>query len=89
MKKIADGIRSDFPGLWDICEKITKMRVWQFEIGFPSGYIILSTINNNMTSTTNTTATTNNIQKPVTNPMADALDGDLDIPAFLRKSNKK
>ncbi len=49
-----------------------------------------SSLNNvNPVASTSPVANTNNIQKPLNNPIADNLDKDLDIPAFLRKSNKK
>jgi len=47
-----------------------------------------STLNNVVAPGVNTTPATS-VTKPVTNPMSDGLDSDLDIPAFLRKSNKK
>ncbi|MBE5813568.1 MAG: cell division protein FtsZ [Clostridiales bacterium] len=54
----------------------------------------MSSLNNtsSLSNNANTQTTTNNanpVTKPTTNPMADMLDNDLDIPAFLRKSNKK
>ncbi len=49
-----------------------------------------SALNSNAATSNSTINTSvNNVQKPVSNTMADGLDNDLDIPAFLRKSNKK
>ncbi|MBP3284620.1 MAG: cell division protein FtsZ [Clostridia bacterium] len=45
---------------------------------------------NNTTSTTSTasTSTSNPVQKPITNPMAD-MDSEIDIPPFLRRNKKQ
>ena len=48
-----------------------------------------SPLNNQTPSVNTNSGAVSNVQKPVSNPMADSLEGDLDIPAFLRKSNKK
>ena len=54
----------------------------------------MSSLNNSNNSTISTPMASTNTaqsapQKSVTNPIADGMDNDFDIPAFLRKSNKK
>jgi len=65
----------------------------EFSSFFGSKSNAMSSLNNSSTTTTPSTSpaspAVSSSQKSVTNPMADGLDGDLDIPAFLRKSNKK
>lgn len=68
----------------------------EFSSFFGSKTPAMSSLNNNNSTLNNTSSNTNNnvsspatSSKPVSNPMADSLDNDLDIPAFLRKSNKK
>jgi len=48
-----------------------------------------STLNNTMATSSTPASSSSSVQKPVNNPISDGLDNDLDIPAFLRKSNKK
>lgn len=67
----------------------------EFSSFFGSKNTTMSSLNNNTNSTLNNATSginntpASNTSKTVTNPMNENLDSDLDIPAFLRKSNKK